>query len=100
VDNFVSQTPTHPRQETRSTAIDPPPEAETHAHDKQPEQQKAKGREFAIAQDSIWKKQDQEQKRFLRRSYGEDSRKPVAIHANQAIQRARSRAKAFFKAVA
>jgi hypothetical protein len=37
---------------------------------------------------------------LLRQSQGEDSRKPIAIRANQAIQRARSRAKAFFKAVA
>jgi hypothetical protein len=37
---------------------------------------------------------------LLRQSHGEDSRKPIAISANQAIQRARSRAKAFFKAVA
>jgi hypothetical protein len=29
---------------------------------------------------------EQKQKRFLRRSQGEDSRKPVAIHANQAIK--------------
>jgi hypothetical protein len=43
VDNFASQTPLHIRQETRSTAIDPPPEAETNAHGKQPT--KAKGRE-------------------------------------------------------
>ena len=47
---------------------------------------------FAIAQDPFRKKQDQEQKRFLRRSHGEDSRKPIAIRTNQAIQRARSRA--------
>ena len=40
----------------------------------------------------FWKMQDQEQKRFLRLSHGEDSRKPIAIRANQAIQRARSRA--------
>ncbi len=47
-----------------------PPEAETRAYGKQQEQPKAI-MEFAIAQDPIWKKQDQEQKRFLRRSHGE-----------------------------
>jgi len=62
------------------------------ANSQQPEQPKTKGREFAIAQDPIWKKQDQEQKRFLRRSHGEDSRKPIPIRTDQAIQRARSRA--------
>jgi len=56
------------------------------ANSQQPEQPKAKGREFAIAQDPIWKKQDQEQKRFLRRSHGEDSRKPIAIRTNQGIK--------------
>jgi hypothetical protein len=35
-------------------------------------------------------------KAFLRQSQDEDSRKPIAIRANQAIQRARSRAKAFY----
>jgi len=49
---------------------------------------------FAIAHNPFWKKQKQE--RFLRQSQGEDSRKPIAIRANQAVQRARSRAKAFF----
>ena len=48
--------------------------------------------EFAIAHNAFWKKQDQEQKRFLRRSQGEDSSKPIANRTNQAIQRARSRA--------
>ena len=48
--------------------------------------------EFAIAHNPFRKKQDQEQKRFLRRSHGEVSREPVAIHTNQVIQRARSRA--------
>ena len=56
------------------------------ANSQQPEQPKAKGKEFAIAQDPIWKKQDQEQKRFLRRSHGEDSRKPIANRTNQAIK--------------
>ena len=53
---------------------------------------------FAIAHNPFWKKQKQE--RFLRQSQGKDSRKPIANHTDQAIQRARSRAKAFFKAVA
>jgi len=53
---------------------------------------------FAIAHNPFWKKQKQE--RFLRQSHGEDSRKPIAIRTDQAIQRARSRAKAFFKTVA
>jgi hypothetical protein len=86
VDNFASR---HPRQETQSTAIDLPPEAETHAHGKEPTKAKrreTKGNEFAIAHNPFRKKQDQEQKRFLRQSHGEDSRKPIAIRTNQAIK--------------
>jgi len=59
-------------------------------------EQRQKG--FASAHSPFWKKQKQE--RFLRQSQGKDSREPVAIRTNQTIQRARSRAKAFFKAVA
>ena len=40
-------------------------------------------------------KSKKKKKRFLRRSQGEGSRKPMANRTDQAIQRARSRAKAF-----
>jgi putative addiction module CopG family antidote len=53
---------------------------------------KQRKKEFAIAHNPFWKKQ----KRFLRQSQGKDSREPVAIRTNQTIQRARSRAKAFY----
>ena len=73
----------YPRQDNRSRAIDLPLQAETRTHDKQPSNQKPKSKEFAIAHNPFWKKQKQE--RFLRQSHGEDSRKPIAIRANQAI---------------
>ena len=67
------------------------------ANSQQPEQPKAKGKEFAIAQDPIWKKQDQEQKRFLRWSHGEDSRKPIANRTNQAIKEQDQEQKRFLR---
>ena len=61
-------TPLHIRQETRSTAIDPPPEPETDAH----------GKRRAI----------------------NSERKGVRYRSRLNLEKARSRAKAFFKAVA
>ena len=44
---------------------------------------KTAGNPYTIAQTKPSKEQDQEQKRFLRRSHGEDSRKPIANRTDQ-----------------